>query len=56
MWSEELYRQLPQNIQQRAPNKIAALSQAKDLNDLRAPTVNNQSFSAILQMLAVILI
>ena len=31
---------MPQDIQQRALNKLAVLSQARDLNDLRVPPAN----------------
>ena len=40
IWKEERSRRLPQSIQQRALNKLAMLSQAKDLNDLRIPPAN----------------
>lgn len=38
--NEERSRRLPQDIQQRALNKLAVLSQARDLNDLRVPPAN----------------
>ena len=40
IWKEVHSRRLPQSIQQRALNKLAMLSQAKDLNDLRIPPAN----------------
>ena len=40
IWNEERSRRLPQDIQQRALNKLAVLSQARDLNDLRVPPAN----------------
>ena len=40
IWNEERSRRLPQDIQQRALNKLAVLSQARDLNDLRIPPAN----------------
>ncbi len=40
IWNTERSRRLPQNIQQRALNKLAMLSQAKDLNELRIPPAN----------------
>lgn len=40
IWNEERSRRLPQDIQQRALNKLAMLSQATDLTDLRIPPAN----------------
>ena len=40
VWQEERSRRLPQDIQQRALNKLAMLSQASDINDLRVPPSN----------------
>ncbi len=40
IWNEERSQRLPQDIQQRALNKLAVLSQARDLNDLRVPPAN----------------
>ena len=40
IWNQERSRRLPQDIQQRALNKLAMLSQSKDINDLRIPPAN----------------
>ncbi len=40
IWSQQRSRRIPGDIQQRALNKLAMLSQAKDLNDLRIPPAN----------------
>ena len=40
IWNEERSRRLPQDIQQRALNRLAVLSQARDLNDLLVPPAN----------------
>jgi len=37
IWKEQRSKRLPGDIQQRALNKLAMLSQASDLNDLRIP-------------------
>ena len=37
IWNQQRSRRFPANIQQRALNKLAMLSQAHDLNDLRIP-------------------
>lgn len=40
IWNQQRSRKLPGDIQQRALNKLAMLSQAKDVNDLRVPPAN----------------
>jgi len=40
IWNQQRSRKLPGDIQQRALNKLAMLSQAKDINDLRVPPAN----------------
>lgn len=40
IWNLEYSRRLPSDIQQRALNKLAMLSQAKELTDLMAPPSN----------------
>ena len=40
IWNQQRSRRFPANIQQRALNKLAMLSQAHDLNDLRIPPSN----------------
>ncbi len=40
IWSQRRSRKLPGHIQQRALNKLAMLSQAHDLMDLRIPPSN----------------
>lgn len=40
IWKESDSKRLPGDIQQRALNKLAMLSQAKDLVDLRIPPAN----------------
>lgn len=40
IWNQQRSRKLPGDIQQRALNKLAMLSQAQDLTDLRVPPAN----------------
>ncbi len=40
IWNQQRSRKLPGDIQQRALNKLAMLSQARDVLDLRAPPGN----------------
>ena len=40
IWNGRRSKRLPGDIQQRALNKLAMLSQAHDLNDLRIPPAN----------------
>ncbi|MDA0347667.1 MAG: type II toxin-antitoxin system RelE/ParE family toxin [Verrucomicrobia bacterium] len=40
IWNQQRSRRLPGNIQQRSLNKLAMLSQASDLKDLRIPPSN----------------
>jgi toxin HigB-1 len=40
IWNQQRSKRLPGDIQQRALNKLAMLSQACDLNDLRIPPAN----------------
>ncbi|HNX04712.1 MAG TPA: type II toxin-antitoxin system RelE/ParE family toxin [Opitutales bacterium] len=40
IWNEIVSRRLPVEIQSRALRKLAILSQARDLNDLRVPPSN----------------
>lgn len=41
IWNQRRSRKLPGDIQQRALNKLAMLSQALNLNDLRIPPSNH---------------
>lgn len=40
IWNQQRSKRLPLPIQQRALNKLAMISQAVDLNDLRIPPAN----------------
>jgi proteic killer suppression protein len=40
IWNLQHSRKLPNDIRQRALNKLAMLNQARDINDLRVPPAN----------------